>query len=710
MKSFFYAWVAVVILAAPLPVVAAEHGDGVWSSEFGLQGCDGPVSSIAISDSGDIFVGGEFRTCDGVLVNHVARWDGHAWHALGDGTDAHVEVLLLTDDGYLYAGGWFYEPGVSVARWDGKNWEAVGGGLHRPVDFQFVNSLAVSPQGTVYAGGSFSYTVSARGSVETELNNVAWFDGNEWLPLGSGLDGLVYSIAVDGLGQPVATTSLFSPDDHEFVWRLWRWNDSDWTELSDSMVLTAQSLVRSSTGNVYVSGQFQDEANTSSLAIWSGEKLRLVEGVQGWIQAIAVESEEGFWLLGGLSTPAGNLVHWDGTEWHSVVIEGAGTSRFRALAVDAEGRPLIGGSFDRIGEAAVSGLARFGESDWQGLTSEPVPSMGFFQEVRTLAVDSAGGVYAGGQFQVAGGQRADSIAYWSGNGWNSLGEGLTSDGYSADVAAVVISPTGDVYVGGRFSRSGALSLQSVARWDGSAWHSLGEGLQQPVRALAIDQQNGDLYAATSSWLHRWDGEGWLRLNTVAASGISTLAAHPLDGVYIGGDFASIDGVSASRIALWRGAAWSSVGDGVQGVSPTVTSIATRKDGSLVVGGRFASAGGTPARNVAKWNGTEWSAMGDGLGTGVSVVYEDHQGRLYAAGGFNWDTDSPKRLARWDSSSWQEVGGGVGFRFAEFPVALAASAAGELFVAGSFRRVGAVVSQRFAVFTPDQLFIDGFEVP
>jgi hypothetical protein len=58
----------------------------------------------------------------------------------------------------------------------------------------WVQALAVRGQ-TVYAGG----TCSAAGNVAA--NCVAKWDGTTWSALGSGLDGSVYALAVDGSGN-----------------------------------------------------------------------------------------------------------------------------------------------------------------------------------------------------------------------------------------------------------------------------------------------------------------------------------------------------------------------------------------------------------------------------------------------------------------------------------------------------------------------------
>ncbi|MFT7462271.1 MAG: hypothetical protein ACI9EF_000611 [Pseudohongiellaceae bacterium] len=79
-------------------------------------------------------------------------------------------------------------------------------------------------------------------------------------------------------------------------------------------------------------------------------------------------------------------------------------------------------------------------------------------------------------------------------------------------------------------------------------------------------------------------------------------------LYVGGNFTSVNGVSASRLARWDGAAFSDVGRGLNNI---VWSLAEYDSGSgpeLMVGGLIQTAGGSvPVSGVAAWDGSNWSA-------------------------------------------------------------------------------------------------------
>ena len=84
--------------------------------------------------AGNLYAGGDFATAGGVAANHIAKWDGSAWSALGSGMNGIVHALAMDDAGNLYAGGDFaIAGGVAanhIAKWDGSTWSALGSGMN----------------------------------------------------------------------------------------------------------------------------------------------------------------------------------------------------------------------------------------------------------------------------------------------------------------------------------------------------------------------------------------------------------------------------------------------------------------------------------------------------------------------------------------------------------------------------------------------------
>src|SRR5207249_10717084 len=105
--------------------------------------------------------------------NGIARWNGHAWTALGDGVrtgiyDGVVRALALRGND-LYAGGQFVMAGGveahNIARWTGRRWSALGSGIQG--NLEQVLAMGVSGD-DVYVGGGF---LSAGGVSATKFGS-----------------------------------------------------------------------------------------------------------------------------------------------------------------------------------------------------------------------------------------------------------------------------------------------------------------------------------------------------------------------------------------------------------------------------------------------------------------------------------------------------------------------------------------------------------
>ena len=62
------------------------------------------------------------------------------------------------------------------------------------------------------------------------------------------------------------------------------------------------------------------------------------------------------------------------------------------------------------------------------------------------------------------------------------------DGTNGTVQTLTVLDLGvgpQLYVGGAFTRAGDVAARNIARWDGTAWHSLGSGTNGPVSAITV---------------------------------------------------------------------------------------------------------------------------------------------------------------------------------------------------------------------------------
>jgi hypothetical protein len=598
--------------------VAKWDGSG-WSALSGPSGtgANDTVLALAVWDDGGgaaLYAGGRFTTAGGVTVNRVAKWDGSSWSALsgpaGTGVASTVWALAVWDDGggaALYAGGDFATAGGvvvnHVARWDGSGWSALSGPSGTGTNFE-MRALAVWDDGggeALYAGGYFT---TAGGVV---VNRVAKWDGGGWSALSgpseAGVSGVVLELAVwdDGGGEALYAGGTFTTAGGVSVDRVAKWDGVGWSALSgpsgtgtNNTVLALAAWDDGGGGALYAGGDFTTAGGVGvdRLAKWDGSVWSTLSGpsgmgVGGTMYALAVWDDGGGEALyaGGFFTTAGGVVvnrvaKWDGIAW-SALSGPSGTgmdNAVYALAVwdDGGGEALYaGGFFSTAGGTFANRVAKWDGSAWSALSG---PSgTGADGTVWALAVwDDGGGeaLYAGGDFTTAGGVTANRLAKWDGSAWSAL-SGPSGTGTNNTVRALAVWDDGGgpaLYAGGDFTTAGGVIVNRVAKWDGSGWSALsgpsGTGTNNTVRALAV-----------------WDDGGGAEL-------------------YAAGDLTTAGGVVVNRVARWDGSGWSALsGPSGTGVNSTVYDLAGWTDGggaALYAGGDFSTAGGLLSIYIGKY--------------------------------------------------------------------------------------------------------------
>jgi len=308
---------------------------------------------------------------------------------------------------------------------------------------------------------------------------------------------------------------------------------------------------------------------------------------------------------------------------------------------------------------------------------------------------------AGGAFTTADGATVNRIARWDGSTWQALGSGV--DG--AVFALTTWDPDGDgpqsaqLVAGGELS-AGSVVVSYIARWDGLVWHALGSGFSGGPGVYALTTWDPDgsgpippqLVAGgafttaggvTVNRIARWDGSTWQPMGSGVNGPVSTLTTWDPDGagplpaeLVAGGLFTTSGGVVVSHIAKWSISSWQPMGSGVFNATgfTEVNSLTTwDPDGAgplppqLVAGGWFTSAGGVNANRIARWDGSSWQPFDSGTSGRVqSLTTWDPDGdgplpaQLVAGGEFTTAGGmSVNYITRWDDSAWQALGSGMG---------------------------------------------------
>ena len=343
----------------------------------------------------------------------------------------------------------------------------------------------------------------------------------------------------------------------------------------------------------------------------------------------------------------------DGWAWGplgSGMSGGAITTRVVSLTT-FEGALVAGGFFATAGGVDADFIAQ-----WDGSTWAPVGD-GMSGAVRALTVYD-GDLIAGGGFLDAGGETVNGIARWNGSEWQPLGGGVTnpSSGNQPFVSALTVW-NGDLIASGRFTHAGGNQVNLVARWDGAEWHSLGDGIfgfnGPTAEASALAVYDGDLIVGgnydlflqgpNANNIARWDGSAWHRLGDgmggVTIPAVVALTVHEGD-LIAGGAFLTAGGQDANRVARWDGTEWHPLGGGF----PDIVRDLEVHDNALIAGGSFLPVGGP--RRIARWDGSSWQSLGTGMNNVVHSLLV-HEGDLIAGGAFTAAGGvSAQHIARW----------------------------------------------------------------
>ena len=350
--------ITVIVNAAP-----PTFSDANWIRIEGIEGASGPIQirAAVVDGSGNLYIGGFFRTSGDVVATNIAKWNGSRWSALGSGM---TNVLALAVSGSdLYAGGQFLSAGGSpanyITKWNGTHWSALGSGMNGSV-----RALAVSGS-NLYAGGDFT---TAGG---TPASRIAKWDGSTWSALGSGIRGgfdldiippVVYALAVSS--SDLYAAGFFTMAGESNANSIAKWAGSSWSALGSGMRFESVTALAVSGSDVYAGGYFTSAGGNPAnyIAQWNGTHWSaLGSGMNGQVHSLAVSGPAltdlyaggTFTTAGG--SPATNVAKWDGTRWIALG-SGMNNSVF-ALAVSGSSL-YAAGSFTTAGGKASVGVVK----------------------------------------------------------------------------------------------------------------------------------------------------------------------------------------------------------------------------------------------------------------------------------------------------------------------------------------------------------------
>jgi uncharacterized delta-60 repeat protein len=291
----------------------------------------------------------------------------------------------------------------------------------------------------------------------------------------------------------------------------------------------------------------------------------------------------------------------------------------RALLVQPDGKILIAGNFDEVNGVPMVRIARLNSDG----TLDPSfdPGTGPDNYIRALALDSAGNIYAGGQFETFNGLPRVGLAKLSPTG--AVDPAFNPGGGVEPVVVYAIAPpdeTGGIVIGGAFTTYNGTAARRIAR---------------------VNTTTGALDATFNP-----GGAGF------GGGTVYALRRAPDGKYYAGGSFSIFNGIARGRVARLNGNGSFDNTFGGSGLDGTVYALALQ-NGKVYAGGESIS---SPAGQIFRLDNSGLLdftfATGDGFAispaytygqfpTRISALAIQADGKLLVGGIFNQYNHTPR---------------------------------------------------------------------
>ena len=398
-------------------------------------------------------------------------------------------------------------------------------------------------------------------------------------------------------------------------------------------------------------------AKTKVSGVWKDMSIPYIKTSGNWEIAKSAwakinERWRSWFLQGGVSDVLIPLL--ENSEFNTNLGIGTQTSDVNSIAIQTDGKVILGGSFSTWDAQGIGRLVRLNTDGTRdtGFTT----GSGANSNVRSIAIQPDGKIIIGGSFTTFNGSTVNRIARL--NTDRTLDTGFaTGTGANFDVRTISIQPDGKIIIGGQFTTFNEVTSRLVRlNADGTidAAFTTGTGFNNIVISTAI-QPDGKILVGgsfttfngiTVNRLVRLNADGTLdtafiaNIGTGANSNVNSIAVQPDGKIVLGGDLLTFNGVTVNRIVRLNADGTRDTGFTTgSGLNAFITSIALQPDGKIIIGGGFTTFNGVTANRIARLNadGTLDNNFNSNLGQGannfVNAVATQSDGNIFIGGLF-----------------------------------------------------------------------------
>ena len=341
-------------------------------------------------------------------------------------------------------------------------------------------------------------------------------------------------------------------------------------------------------------------------------------GLDGPVTAMVVQTD-GKIIIGGYFTTIQGLVrsrigrlNADGSADSSFNPGAGADSSITSMALQLDGKVLIGGYFSTVDDRSRRGIARLNtDGSLDKMFNPGTVGSNYYAPIRALAVQPDGKILIGGDFSTVNGTNRNQIARLNADGSLDLSfdavNGIGTYFAAPYVRSIALQPDGKVLVGGYFATFiDGMNLKSISRLnsDGSldlsfkAGTGVANGFRSPIVNAIVVQPDLKLIVAgdftsvngtDQNFIARFNDHGSLDTNFNSGTGpngvILCVVLQTNGDVLIGGDFTEVNGRSRNGIARLKadGSLDSSFDAGTDAISH-VYSMLAHPEGRVVLAG------------------------------------------------------------------------------------------------------------------------------
>ncbi len=339
----------------------------------------------------------------------------------------------------------------------------------------------------------------------------------------------------------------------------------------------------------------------------------------------------------------------------------------RTIAIQSDGKILIGGGFTNYNASAINYIARL--SSTGSLDATFIPGTGANNFVRKINIQTDGKILVCGDFTTFNGSSFNRIVRLTSTG--SVDSGFNpGTGANVNIRTSAIKTDGKILIGGEFTLFNGTTRNYFARLnsDGSLDTTCVTcaGANDGVRSTAIQADGKIIIGGYYTFFNGSEINRIARLNSDgslddtfdpgmgADAGITSVALQSDGKILVAGDFTSFNGTALYRVArVNANGSLDATFLPDTGANNIVYALGLQSDGKILIAGDFDTVNGVARKHVARLNsnGTLDASFDPGSGTDFTVMDLKVQsnGKILIGGSFTtYNGSTANHIARLNS--------------------------------------------------------------